>query len=710
MKIQRQKFALTSVLLPLFVLSTPALAQSSGTSPDDAIPVVLTATKLRQPVSDAPASVTVITGETLHRYGIRTIVEAMRFVPGMEVTLADGNQYQVNYHGTNALNPRRMNVMIDNVSMYQTTIAEVRWDTLPVSVDDVDRIEVIRGSGSATYGPNSMMAVVNIITKHPADNPGLFAAVEGGNNHNERATVRYGGHLTSTDFRLTGEHFQNGGFDLSSGTAIQPSFYNNLSTNRLSLAATSAIDGQTDLRTDLALWSASRGFSRVEPRETSPAPVDTDAGYLSATLRHELSSEHEVSARVYFSSTSQKQEWRTNYPEAALIPQLFVMWRANPAYATAILAGQKPTGGTAQDDALAAQAIAAIRALGKSAAAIVDLTATQNYQERRAELEAQDTYEFSPNLRTIVGGGLRYNTGDSRTYFGGSVDNSVEWFFANGEYRIDPRLTLNVGAYGEHSRIASSSFAPRAALNAKLDSNQTVRLVVSQGIRSPDIHEQESNWTYSASDASNPEFEGAKLYQSAISTRRLGDEKVDSYEIGYLGTDPSRDLSFDVRGFYEHMYHLISERLSLETFNPTNGGHVDLSGAEMQISASPTPEWSFFGTYTYLLNDAPVGSTEETQYAKSSGSFGTSYLFAGDWRASVDYTHQSTQVAQTKSTGRLGVDLIKSVALGSRRLEVSANVLRLDSRKNVWNRGGTTPIVYEYPSRYLYTVGAHMSF
>jgi iron complex outermembrane receptor protein len=710
-KIRRQKVLITYFLLPLSSLSTASFAQSTpSAASDDAIPVVLTATRLRQPVCDAPASVTVINGETLRRYGIRSIVEAMRFVPGMEVTQADGNQFQVNYHGTNALNPRRMNVMIDNVSMYQTTLAEVRWDTLPVSVDDVDRIEVIRGSGSATYGPNSMMAVVNIITKHPADSPGVFAAVEAGNNHDDRATVRYGGRLASTDFRLTGEHFQNGGFDLSSGTTAQPSFYNNLTTNRLSLAATSTINAQTDLRTDLALWSATRGFSRVEPRETSPAPVDTDAGYLSTTLRHELSAEHEISARAYFSSTSQKQEWRTNYPEAVLVPQLFAMWRANPAYATAILSGKKPSGGTAQDDALAAQAIAAIRALGKNAGAIVDLTANQNYQERRAELEAQDTYEFTPNLRTIVGTGLRYNTGDSDTYFGGKVDNSVEWVFANAEYRFDPRLTLNVGGYGEHSRIAGSNFAPRLALNAKVDANQTLRLVVSQGMRSPDIHEQESNWTYSASNASNPAFEGAKLYQSAISTHHLGDEKMDSYEVGYLGTDPARELSFDVRGFYEHMYHLISERLSIGTFNPTNGGHVNLSGVEMQLTASPTPEWSVFGTYTYLHNDAPAGSTEQSQYARNFGSFGTSYLFAGDWRASIDYTHQSTQVAQTNATGRLGINLIKSIAIGSSHLEVNASVQRLDSRKNVWNRGGTTPVVYEYPSQYLYAVGARISF
>jgi outer membrane cobalamin receptor len=85
---------------------------------------------------------------------------------------ADARQrsdYRVNYHGTNVLVPRRMNVLIDGVSVYQPLFARVDWTSLPIVIDDIDRIEVTRGSNSAAYGPNSLLAIINIISRHPRD-------------------------------------------------------------------------------------------------------------------------------------------------------------------------------------------------------------------------------------------------------------------------------------------------------------------------------------------------------------------------------------------------------------------------------------------------------------------------------------------------------------------------------------------------------------
>jgi iron complex outermembrane receptor protein len=190
----------------LLLTAVTARANSDMDSLEGAnnIPIVLTPTRLRQSQAEAPASVTVLTSEFLKRFGVQSVVEAMRFVPGMQVTMADGNQYQVNYHGTNALNPRRMNVMINNVSLYQVSIAEVRWDLIPVSMDDIDRIEVIRGPNSAAYGPNSMMAVINIITKSPVDVDGWYVAADIGNK-NKRTMLRRGGQVaggTTSPFKV----------------------------------------------------------------------------------------------------------------------------------------------------------------------------------------------------------------------------------------------------------------------------------------------------------------------------------------------------------------------------------------------------------------------------------------------------------------------------------------------------------------------------
>ena len=163
---------------------------------DASYPTVITPTRLVQAVADVPASVTIISAETIERFGIRSIPEALRLVPGMSVIHATGPDYQISYHGTNTLSPRRMNVLIDGISVYRPAFSEVIWSQLPVSIEDVQRIEVTRGPNSASYGPNSMLAVVNIITRNPNDVPlGLAAGTVGTNGVREltaRTALRLG--------------------------------------------------------------------------------------------------------------------------------------------------------------------------------------------------------------------------------------------------------------------------------------------------------------------------------------------------------------------------------------------------------------------------------------------------------------------------------------------------------------------------------------
>lgn len=97
------------------VLTTPAAG--TGIEPtDNNIPVVITPTRLRQSIADVPASVTVITDEMLRRFGVRSVADTLRLVPGMAVTQTRGSDYSINYHGTKILVPRRMNVLIDGIS------------------------------------------------------------------------------------------------------------------------------------------------------------------------------------------------------------------------------------------------------------------------------------------------------------------------------------------------------------------------------------------------------------------------------------------------------------------------------------------------------------------------------------------------------------------------------------------------------------------
>src|SRR5450631_1091826 len=108
-----------SLLTTLSIAVNAASGQTLDTDSEvdgPQFPMVVTPTRLRQSLADVPASVTIISSETLRRFGIRSVPDALRLVPGMAVTQATGPDYRISYHGTNILSPRRMNVLIDGIS------------------------------------------------------------------------------------------------------------------------------------------------------------------------------------------------------------------------------------------------------------------------------------------------------------------------------------------------------------------------------------------------------------------------------------------------------------------------------------------------------------------------------------------------------------------------------------------------------------------
>ena len=217
---------------------------------DSEFPVVLTPTRLRQSVADVPASVTIITSEMISNYAIRSVPDALRFVPGMAVTQVSGYDYRINYHGTNILSPRRMNVLVDGISVYRPAFARVDWNVLPISMEDIDRIEVTRGPDSASYGANSMLAVINIISKHPSEASGITTKVVVGTDNSNVEMLRYGGKLNeSTTYRLTLEHSADNGFDT---IANDVSAHDSSSLNKLSFSSVTELND--DETFEFQLW------------------------------------------------------------------------------------------------------------------------------------------------------------------------------------------------------------------------------------------------------------------------------------------------------------------------------------------------------------------------------------------------------------------------------------------------------------------------
>lgn len=690
------------VALALLVSLSPALqAQpASGDAMDAGLPTVITPTRLLQSLSDVPASVTVITAEILQLLGVRSIPDALRLVPGMAMTHATGPDYQISYHGTNTLSPRRMNVLIDGVSVYRPAFSEVLWSQLPINIDEIDRIEVTRGPSSASYGPNSMLAVINIITRSAGDVGAGHLSLTAAHRLANEAVARMGMRLGSTALSLTASRAWDKGFDWLSQDAQG---HDSLSVNRLGLRLDGKLSGSDaiGLRAMLARGVAEIPF--IDRFQLNYPDRNFSDAYVSAQWEREISATHQLRLSLDSARQRNRQSWRTCLPTAALLPQLFDLWRANPDYANAILAGRVPigSGGTALDDQLALAAIGALRALGTAALQPRCGTTDQDALQFRTDLELQDTWVLSPGYRLVSGLGLRHQGGESRTFLGGREGSRVRWAFANLEARPREWLTLNFGGYYEDNSLAPSSFSPRLAANWHLAPGHTLRASWSKGTRSPDIQEQRTNWTFVFTELAPPLFGSttARFYQSRVGPGGLRSERIASRELGYVGNLPRWGLIVDARVFDDELTDLISERTNLAGLRPTNAGSVTLRGAELQASGRLSPQWFAHATYAYLDNRYPTNILERTLWSRHSGSIALSRELTGGWQVAGRYTGASGDGHQQSSYGRADLVVSQAWKQDATAWRLTASLQRLDQPDISYSIGSAAALESRYNGR-----------
>ncbi len=131
------------------------------------IPIVISATKREQPITESPSSISVITAEDIRRSGATNIADLLRRVPGIDVLRVSASDVNISARGFNESNNNDMLLLIDGRSAYVDFFGIVVWDALPIVLEEIERIEIIRGPGSALYGANAFSGVINIITKTP---------------------------------------------------------------------------------------------------------------------------------------------------------------------------------------------------------------------------------------------------------------------------------------------------------------------------------------------------------------------------------------------------------------------------------------------------------------------------------------------------------------------------------------------------------------
>jgi len=185
--------------LSLIMFSTSAKSDHSELidfSVEDLLNIeVISVSKKAKSLNDSPAAIFVITQNDIKRIGATSIPEALRLAPGVNVARIDSNKWAISARGFNGRFANKLLVLIDGRNAYTRAFSGVYWENQDVMLEDVERIEVIRGPGATLWGANAVNGVINIITKHSADTQGGLLVAGGGTEEQGFGSFRYGGNL-----------------------------------------------------------------------------------------------------------------------------------------------------------------------------------------------------------------------------------------------------------------------------------------------------------------------------------------------------------------------------------------------------------------------------------------------------------------------------------------------------------------------------------
>ena len=202
--------ALTTGVRAAAQTARPALEQLSL---EDLMNVEVTSVSRRaERLSDTAASVYVLTNDDLRRSGASTIPDALRMVPGLHVGQIDANGWSVSVRGFGGRFANKLLVLVDGQSVYSPLFSGVFWDLVNVPMEDIERIEVIRGPGATLWGANAVNGVINIITRSASSSQGGAVTAETGTASPAGGSLRYGGHLNANvAYRVDVNGFSRGG-------------------------------------------------------------------------------------------------------------------------------------------------------------------------------------------------------------------------------------------------------------------------------------------------------------------------------------------------------------------------------------------------------------------------------------------------------------------------------------------------------------------
>ncbi|MCM8884957.1 MAG: TonB-dependent receptor [Candidatus Thiodiazotropha sp.] len=554
--------AMFCAILSFFLLIAPVQAEESVDSYldltlEDLLNIEVTSvSKKKQRLNEAAAAVYVITQEDIRRSGVTSIPEALRMAPGIHVGRLDANKWAISSRGFNNQFANKLLVLIDGRSVYTPVYSGVYWDAQDTLLEDIDRIEVIRGPGASLWGANAVNGVINIITKPASETQGGLLVAGAGDEEKIIGSLRYGSELNDSTH---GRYY--------------------LKFNDRDSSYSTTLDDQAGDD-----WDKVQGGFRFDSLASGSDQWTFQGDFYDA----------EINQRV--------NEWKDPNDPANIV--------FAPFYLSTLIPDEVDVSGwnllTRWDHVFSSQSNSTLQLY-------YDFTKRDGrllgQQYKTLDIDYQHQLQFSKSHDLLWGLGYRYIQYDFNNTFNAEFlhDNrSVDLFsaFVQDEIILIPEsLRLILGSKFEHNEFTGFEVQPSARLVWLASERSTIWTSVSRAVRTPSYVEEDSRIVTRVVSPFVFYSNGGDDFES---------EELLAYEVGYR-FQPRVNISLDLAIFYNDY----DKQRSFETSPvPTNfffDNKLSAStyGLEWVMDWRPLEWWQLKGNYSYIQIDSDLlrGST-----------------------------------------------------------------------------------------------------
>ena len=464
------------------------------------IPMVSAGARMEQKRHHAPSSVTVIDSETIRALAPNGLVDVFRLVPGFMSFYINASMPGLSGRDLTDDDPRRLEVRVNGRSVYVPTFPTISWNSLGIMPEDIDRIEVVRGSNVPAYGSNAIIGAVNITTKSPLKESGTAIRATIGEQNTRNINIRSNFELPNGFAQLRFGHRENDGFDvLADSTSVDHLVFNAVFTPNLQDSF------------DIEVGASEGSFGIGDGDYVDYFSDDDNSSYWLSLGWKRDAGDHQWNGHFsYYDSQSENiLEEYVSVAEGWNQEQLDYYLGGNP-----------------------------------------DVKFDFGWGVRNSELwegELEYQYTFNESLRVLAGAGYKYQNihAPDRLSHGGTIDYGILYGFSNAEWQLSPKWLINVGFMAENQEMDDTNVSPRASLHYQLHPQHNFRISSSRAYRSPSVFESHRMEVKRAYDI----FVDYNL----LSEPDLAAEQMDTMELAYYGSFFDGKLDIDWRVFEEEM-------------------------------------------------------------------------------------------------------------------------------------------------------------